>query len=206
MNVLNHDFAAISQYTPNGWCSPQKAQHLYELAIQSGLGMSLELGVFSGRSLIPLGIAHKDNNRGFALGVDTWSKQAALEGTNDKDNDEWWESLNYHDLYKECNVAIDSLSLNDYCGTVRMKSTSFGLLVEKKMITLIHQDSNHSEEVTCAEVELFAPDLKPGTIWVSDDSRWPTVQKSLSLLEFYGFELIGEFENGDNFYKAFIKR
>lgn len=206
ITTLNYpDFASVLDRMPNGWCTVEKAQHLYELTIQSGAKRSIELGVYSGRSLMPIALAHQELNTGFVIGVDSWSKRAALEGTNDEANAQWWANINFMGIYEECIDAIDHFALNDFCGTVRMRSLTFGLLIEDDSLTLLHQDSNHSQEVTCAEVELFAPKIKHGGIWVSDDSRWPTVQRSLSMLEEKGFTLIGEFPNGVNWYKAFIK-
>lgn len=204
--TLNYpNFQTVIDRMPNGWCTVEKAQHLFELTIQSGAKRSIELGVFSGRSLIPIALAHQELNTGFVIGVDSWSKRAALEGTNDEANAQWWSQINFMGIYEECIDAIDYYQLNDYCGTVRLKSMTFGQLIEDNSISLLHQDSNHSEEVTCGEVELFASKIMKGGIWVSDDSRWPTIQRSLSLLEEKGFRLIGEFANGVNWYKVFIK-
>lgn len=206
MQTLNYpNFASVLDRMPDGWCTPQKAQHLYELTIQSGGEFSLELGVYSGRSLVPIAMAHQEIKKGFVLGVDSWSKVAALEGTNDQANADWWAQLDFNAIYKECTDAIDYYKLNDFCGTVRMRSLTFGILLAKNSISLLHQDSNHSQEVTCGEVAMFAPKVKKGGIWVSDDCRWPTVQRSLELLIDYGFKEIGEFPNGENYYKVFIK-
>lgn len=198
------NFELIKEIIPNGWCSKEKAEHLYNLVKDYKPSLSIEIGSFSGRSLIPIALGHEYNKHGIVLGIDTWSKQASVEGTNDKANDDWWALLNYNLIYNECNNAIDKFGLNEYCGTVRLKSLIFGELISSP-INFIHQDGNHSEEITCAEVKLFAPKITSGGIWVSDDTRWPTVQASLLMIVDYGFELIGEFPNGDNFYKVFRK-
>lgn len=200
------DFQQVLNRIPEGWCGEDKARHLYELAIQSGCERSVELGVFGGRSLIPIAMAHRDAGNGFVLGIDAWTKSASLEGTNDQANNQWWDKLNYHAIYKSCTEAIDFFGLNEYCGTVRMRSLTFGVLIEDDSLTMLHQDSNHSQEITCAEVNLFAPKIKSGGIWISDDSRWPTVQRSIEMLNDYGFEMIGEYPNGENFYKVFKKQ
>lgn len=205
MTTETINFIEVLQHIPEGWCGADKAEHLFDLTLQSGCTMSLELGVFGGRSLIPIAMAHKEAGRGFVLGVDSWSRAASLEGTNDQANAEWWASLNYSSIYKSCTDAIDHFNLNDVCGTVRMKSLIFGTLIANDSVSLLHQDSNHSEEVTCAEVMMFAPKIMKGGIWVSDDSNWSTVKPSLKMLEGFGFDMLGEYENDQGKYTVFKK-
>ena len=73
-----------------GWCTPEKAQRLFDLVIESNSQITCELGVFGGRSFIPLALAHKQKGTGFALGIDAWKKEASLEGTNSLENNEYW--------------------------------------------------------------------------------------------------------------------
>lgn len=195
----------IKAVVPNGWCSKEKASHLYSLIREHKPKLSIEIGAFSGSSLIPIGIGHKDNNSGVVLGIDTWSAAAAIKGHNDQANDEWWKKINFPSIYAECNNAIDHFQLNDYCGTVRLDSVVFGGLLLNASVGFIHQDGNHSEEVTCEEVNLYYEKLETGGIWVADDCRWPTVLKSISILERL-CEYVGEFPNGTEHYKVFRKR
>lgn len=191
-----------------GWCSAEKAQVLFDLVLKSDSQISCELGVFGGRSLIPIALAHKAKNSGFVLGIDAWTKEASVEGSGAfkdgvtaKENDEWWSKVNYPSIHAGCILAIDKYGVNDYCGTVRMRTLSVGLLIRDNSIDLLHQDSNHSEEVSCAEVEMYFPKMKDGSYWISDDTDWTTTQKSQELLQDKGFTLIADYGN----YKVFRK-
>ena len=72
-------------------------QHLYKLVKDHAAEnpeiepFSVELGVFAGRSALPIAIAHHDLGRGIVIGIDAWSINATKEGQNSKENDEWWE-------------------------------------------------------------------------------------------------------------------
>ena len=200
------EFNKIKEVVPNGWCSYEKARHLYQLVVEKRPYFSIEIGAFSGRSLMPIAMAHKQNNEGFVLGLDAWSKKAAVKGTNDEANNQWWAGIDFSVIYSECNNAIDHFDLNDYCGTIRLDSVLFASLIPDNTIGFMHQDGNHSEEVSCAEVEAYCDKMLIGSIWVSDDSRWPTIQRSLELLTQKGFTCLSEFPNGDNFYKVFRKK
>lgn len=191
-----------------GWCSIHKAQQLFRIAIESDSQISIELGVFGGRSLIPIALAHKAKSSGFVLGIDAWNKEASTEGSGAfkegvtaQQNDEWWSKVNYPAIHAGCIAAIDKYALNDYCGTVRMRTLSVGTLLKDNSIDLLHQDSNHSEEISCAEVELYFSKMKEGSYWVSDDTDWTTTQKSQELLMDKGFTLIGDYGS----YKVFQK-
>lgn len=52
-----------------GWCSKEKAQKLFQLVLETDSQRSIELGVFGGRSLVPLGYGHKTKGSGFVIGI-----------------------------------------------------------------------------------------------------------------------------------------
>lgn len=185
-----------------GWCSVQKAHILYDLVLKSDSQVSVELGVFGGRSLIPIALAHKVKDSGFVLGVDAWNKQASIEGDgaskdgiSAKANDEWWSNVDYGKIYDGCSKAIDRYGLNNFCGTVKINSLTVGTLIKDNFIDLLHQDSNHSEEISCAEVELYFPKMKAGSYWICDDTDWTTTQKAQELLMDKGFTMVADYQN-----------
>ena len=165
-----------------GWCTIEKATKLYDIVIESNSQLTIELGVFGGRSLLPLAFAHKHKDSGVVIGVDAWNKFASLEGTNDPANNEWWEKIDYNEIYDGCAKAIQDNHLYNWCSIIRMKSEQFAILCPDNSVDVIHADSNHSEEITTKEVQLFLPKLKPGGIWIADDTGWPTLQKAISML------------------------
>lgn len=178
-----------------GWCTSVKAGMIYDLIKEHKPYLSVELGVFGGRSLVPIAIGHKDNNYGSVIGIDAWDTSASLEGQNDKANDEWWSALNYDDIYAHCLHAVRHYGINSYCCLARSKSLMIADMFGNQTIDFLHQDSNHSEEVTCNEVDAYAPKLRSGGIWISDDTNWPTVQKSLTMLTAIGFEKLQVVDN-----------
>lgn len=165
-----------------GWCTPEKAERLHNLIVSSNSQLTVELGVFSGRSLIAMAMGHKLKGSGMVIGVDAWAKQAALEGTNDKANDDWWAAQDLRKIHQDCIKDIFKNEVDDYCSVLKMTSQTFGLLLNDNTIDVIHADSNHSEEVTTREVELFFPKLKSGGYWIADDSNWQSVSKAISML------------------------
>jgi len=177
-------FNAVKNYDSiEGWCTKEKAIKMMEFVPDHVGALAVELGVWGGRSLLP--IAMKCN--GDVYGIDAWNVDASLEGKNDVANDEWWSNINYSKMYS----YTHNLMMEYNCQNVkllRMKSRDAVKLFENNSIDFLHQDSNHSEEVSCEEVELYHTKVKSGGIWCFDDTNWPTTQKAQGILCSKGYE------------------
>ncbi len=182
---------AVSQM--EGWCTPEKAQVLYNLVKKIDSVLTVELGVFGGRSLVPMAMAHKEKSSGIAIGIDPWKKEACLQGTNDPKNNEWWANLDLKAIYLSCQYHIEKNGLEGFCETLRMTSKSASFLFRENSIDIIHQDSNHNTETITSELELWIPKLKIGGYWVADDVDWPEALDGYSKLPGYGLELFEDY-------------
>lgn len=171
-----------------GWCTVEKGLRMAELARLSSL--CVELGVFGGRGLVAMAATLRDQGFGQAHGIDPYTIDAALEGTNDVLNSEWWSSLDLGEIARTTQVTLERLGLDPWARLIWERSQDVVSRYENESIDVLHQDSNHSEEVTCAEVALWAPKIKPGGHWVFDDTDWITTQKAQRDLEALGFEML----------------
>jgi hypothetical protein len=162
--------------TLEGWCTEEKAKKMIE-HLPEHAQLAVELGVFAGKSLLPVSIMCK----GTVFGIDAWSPQASLEGTNDITNDEWWKKIDYPYFQKYTQDLLTKYKC-DNTKLLRMTSREAIKNFEDNSIDFLHQDSNHSEEVSCEEVELYYQKVKSGGTWVFDDTNWPTTRKAQNLL------------------------
>lgn len=180
----------IEEHLPGmpGWCTPEKGVRLAELALHRSL--CIELGVFGGRSLVSIALVLRHQGFGQVHGIDPFTREASLEGSNDPANNEWWAGLDYEAIAREAQTTLYKLELTGFAQIIRMRSREVAGFYEDGSVDLLHQDSNHSEEISCEEVELWAPKIRPGGIWVFDDTNWPTTKKAQErLLELGFFEL-----------------
>lgn len=177
-----------------GWCTQEKATRLYELVKEAQPQITVELGVFYGKSLFALAEGHKENNKGFVLGVDPWNVKACLEGTNSEANNDWWKSLNFLEIQQSCFSDIERFGYSDYCCTMKMRSQNVAILIGDNSIDILHQDSNHNIETIISELKAWAPKLKNGAYWIIDDANWVEAKEAYSHLPEYGFELIEDHE------------
>jgi len=169
-----------------GWCTPEKGKRM--AALTYGAGLCVELGVFGGRSLLAIGLALRDQGRGRADGIDPYTASAALEGKNDVANDQWWSAIPYSVIASTAEGALQPLG--ERVRLVRKRSADAVGDYEDGSVDLLHQDSNHSELISCQEVALWAPKMRPGATWVFDDSNWPTTQAAQRLLLELGFTVL----------------
>lgn len=171
--------------TLHGWCTLEKGKRMAQLA--SGARLCVELGVFGGRGLISLAATLKDQGYGEAHGVDPFTAAAALEGTNAPANNEWWSQLNLDEIARSAQVAIDVLGLSDVARIIRSRSQDVVDRYEDESVDVLHQDSNHSEEVSCSEVELWTPKVRSGGYWIFDDTDWSSTARAQAALLTHGF-------------------
>jgi predicted O-methyltransferase YrrM len=169
----------------HGWCTREKATKLMKIITDMKPSLCVELGVFGGKSLLAIGLAAKNAR---VIGIDAWSKPASLEGTNDPANADWWAQIDYDYFYK---YTADLMKKNGLSVELwRNKSNEVSKKFNDESIDFLHQDSNHSEEITCEEVELYWNKVREKGIWVFDDINWPTTKKAQSLLIEKGYEEI----------------
>ncbi len=193
--MSREDVAAIIDCNlPNlpGWCTPEKGRRMAELSY--GASLCVELGVFGGRGLLAMALALRDQGSGRADGIDPYTKEAALEGTNDPANDAWWGHLDYNTIALMAQDLVNRQA--PYARLLRLTSREAVKLYDDGSIDVIHQDSNHSQEVSCEEVSLWVPKMRAsGAVWIFDDTNWPSTQKAQRNLEATGFMLSEDHES-----------
>jgi predicted O-methyltransferase YrrM len=187
------DINYISDVVPklDGWCTVEKALKLYHAAASTDKPLCVELGVFAGRSLLPIALACKSKG-GKCYGIDAWSKDACLEGENAPENADWWSKIDFDHFYNYTKKVIEDAKATDNCIILRNKSSDVVNIFEDMSIDLLHQDSNHSEVTTVEEVNRWYNKVKVGGLWAFDDTDWSTTKAAQDLLIQKGYAVISE--------------
>ena len=168
-----------------GWCSYQKAETLASIVIAIRPQISIEIGVFGGKSLIPIAMAHQHIHKGHVIGIDPWMAKASIEGQSGE-NAKWWSDQKMHDqIYSGFMAKRASLGLDGYSQVARMTSNEFDPVLG---IGLLHVDGNHGEQAI-KDVGRFCPFVDIGGIVVMDDIGWGdgTVDRAIDVLPRIGF-------------------
>lgn len=190
----------ISDVVPtlDGWCSVQKAHVLASSIVALRPKSIVEIGVWGGRSLIPMALACKFLNNGIVVGIDPWKAEESIKGQNEA-NVNWWGKVVNHDvIFKRCNDEIQKAGVSRYCDLVRTTSDDYPVSVIA--IDMLHIDGNHGEQAY-KDTRKFAPHLTVGGLIFMDDIGWDGghVGKSCEWLTSNGFRKLYNLDTGAMF-------
>jgi predicted O-methyltransferase YrrM len=166
MSNLQAKIAAIVP-TITGWCTPEKAQDLALAIIKSRSSVTVEIGVWGGRSAIPMALAHTEQKHGIVWAIDPWSPQASTEGY-DTVNANWWGSQNHEAVYQGFLLSLKAAGVEQYVKVIRQKSDD---VEPPEKIDVLHIDGQHTDQAV-KDVERFASRVVPSGFVFVDDIQW----------------------------------
>lgn len=152
-----------------GWCELPKATDLVSTVIALRPNTVVEIGVFGGKSLIPMALACQALGSGKVIGIDPWSAAASAEGYEGA-NKEWWTTKVDHDaIYHRFCTALLNLGLTEkHVEIFRKKSDD---VTPPEVIDLLHVDGQHTDQAL-RDVERFATKVRCGGFCFTDDDNW----------------------------------
>lgn len=207
MSLPSHIHAAVDHYLQHmeGWTTIQRGQEMAEAILELKHPVAVSIGVFSGRSVIAMGFAMRELGHGHVYGIDPYKIDAAIEGSGDAADKEWWARR--ADLERMAGYAIGQIwahRLDQWASLIRNSSQYVSQLFPE--IGVLEIDGNHSEEASTRDVELYLPRVISGGWIFADDADWHTTQKAMGMLS-EKCELVKEVKpEGNSSYRIFRKR
>lgn len=187
-------FAAMRRL--EGWCSQYKASTLMDLICLVQPEIVVEIGVFGGKSLVPMGYAIKAlDNGGKVYGIDPWSASASLEGDHNEANQNYWANLDYEAIFGGLQQKISVFGLD---GTIELIRTTSEAADPISNIGLLHIDGNHSDEASYFDICKWGPLVHKGGLIVFDDITWSTIDRALKWLDKNCVELFKVEDEGNS--------
>jgi len=171
--------ALLSMKSLEGWCSQYKASILIDLVIMTNPEIIVEIGVWGGKSLIPMAFALRENGHGKIYGIDPWDNIESIQGL-DGVNKEWWYSVNHKKIYEGLFQKINQFDLQEQVELVRSCSDDTDLIED---INILHIDGNHSEECSFADVVKWVPMVKQGGLIIFSDISWASTSRAVEWLD-----------------------
>lgn len=170
-----------------GWCTTEKAEIMAHIILADRPGLIVEVGVFGGRSFLPLALANASNPAGLCVGIDPWSRAAAIEGMDPHDADEqknieYWSTVPLGDVHRRCIEAIEGYQLWKTTALIQARAENVACLFRAASIDFLHIDGNHSPVTSCRDVNLWLPRCSIGATIVFDDTDWPSTRQALDLM------------------------
>ncbi len=185
--VLDRISAVIP--TLEGWASVEKGTSMARLITQERPMLIVEIGVFGGRSLIPMAIAADALcDRNLVVGIDPWTVDSAIEGEHASQEVEWWgKNVNLDAIHTGCMAAIRAARVNHRILIMRSTADRALAMFQERdnptPIDLLHIDGNHSEAASTRDVLGYLPLVRKGGWIYFDDSDWASTQKAVALVD-----------------------
>lgn len=171
-----------------GWCSIHKMENMWremhaviEARKPSQKIVAVELGVFGGRSLIP--VAHILKERkvdGMVYGIDPWATQEATKGY-EGENASWWSTVDLPETLKQAHILTGHYVLNDYISLVTSTSNNAAHLFNE--INYFHCDGQHVFEQFQQDIDNYVTKCVPGSPVIIDDVDWCGGKKASEYVE-----------------------
>lgn len=174
-----------------GWCERRKALHLAEIILEERPKLLVEIGVFGGRSFIPIALAAREANAlSLSIGIDLWNAEAAIEGFDPSDADDaknikFWSEAPFTEANLRCMTTLEEQQLWPTACLMHARSEIVALsdCFAPASIDFLHLDSTHTAMVFERDVQNWLPLCRPGATIVFNDSHWPNLGYALAELE-----------------------
>lgn len=156
-----------------------KALILADLVVGEGVERVVEIGVWRGRSLLPMAATLDHLGRGEAVGIDPYRADAALQTDEHGYGDaltRWAEDTDWDAVHAEVLGRIEALGLGRRCRLLRMTSEVAAERFPDASIDLLHVDGNHDRRAVERDLALYGPALRDGGLLVLDDISWSSVR------------------------------
>lgn len=152
-----------------GWCAEDKASVLIDIILKLKPTTIVEIGVFGGKSLVPMACALQVNQGGVIYGIDPWSAEASMEEVHNKDNKHYWSIVDHRGIMNGLMSKIEQLNLTDHIELIESTSENAPLIYD---IDILHVDGNHSDKTSFYDVNKWVPLVRKGGWIIFDDMKW----------------------------------
>lgn len=149
-----------------GWCPLDKACVLASMVFTLRPQVTVEIGVYGGRSFIPMALAHKAVGYGVAYGIDAWSNVVAVREQPSAEHREWWSKYDIERIYNTFIYHIQQHNLQDFTRIIRNESR---MVQPPNAIDILHIDGSH-EKTTITDAVRFGPKVVLGGFCIMDDT------------------------------------
>jgi hypothetical protein len=170
LNVLKYFHNAQS-----GFCWEEKAIKLAEIVWTFHPLISIEIGVFGGKSFMPIAAAvdfiDQNRNKHKCYGIDVWEANEASKNYESTNKDFWCNQQMLDMTYEQSKLYVKNLNSN-CVELIKTTSKDFVTKFNTGTVELLHIDGNHSEQESYNDVINWWPKLAVGGVLVLDDIGW----------------------------------
>jgi hypothetical protein len=191
-------FSLISSTVPtmDGWCSLEKACVLASLTLAMKPVSAIEIGIWAGRSLLPVAMAMKVIGSGVITGIDPYSPQESAK-SEVGESEKWWAAQDHKAIKEKFLAFVRYFQVEPHVRHIEKPSDQVELNINPM---LLHIDGSHTDQAV-RDAERFGKLVPLGGIVVMDDINWQMggVLRAIDALEEMGFiEVYRRSGNGED--------
>ena len=182
--------------TMDGWTTLPKACALASLTLAIKPVSVVEIGIWAGRSLLPVAMALKTIGSGIITGIDPYSPQESAQ-SEFGENAVWWGAQDHQAIKKKFEQFVRYFQVEAHVRHIEKPSDQVELNLQPQ---LLHIDGSHTDQAV-RDAERFGKLVPLGGIVVMDDIHWVGggVLRAIDTLEEMGFvEVLRRTTDGDN--------
>lgn len=177
----------VCEQLRGSWCSEEKVHLLMDLVEREQPENCVEIGAFTGSSILPVAVALKYVGRGHVTAIDAWSKKIATKHLERNDsNRAWWARVDMKGAKKACQQLLKKWSL-DNCTLIAQTSRKAAKNISD--IDFLHLDGDYSERGAAEDVKLYVPKVKQGgyilisNLFITVNNKQPKLKSFFTLLD-----------------------
>ncbi len=143
------------------WCSYDKMALLMDVVLMEKPRICVEVGAFTGSSVLPVAAALSYLGSGTVYAIDAWSNAVAIRNMKEKDpNKLWWSTVSMSDAKYCFKALMKAGGVSDYVKPIPALSEE--AVSRFDTIDFLHLDGDYSQEGALRDVQLYLPKLKNG--------------------------------------------
>jgi methyltransferase family protein len=162
----------------DGWCTEHKALFMAEQILRYGYRRGVEIGVFGGRSVVPIALA-MNLLGGEVSGIDAWSRTVAVEDPINRGDTEWWTNVDLTAVKRRFLSYLADSEVAEIIRIIEAPSRDAVRLFRRRRsgerVDFLHIDGGHSEAQALGDARRWIGVVRPGGMIVLDDFHWPSV-------------------------------
>src|SRR6267154_182239 len=153
--------------TMDGWSTPEKCCTIASLILTNKPDIGCEIGVWSGRSLLPAAMAMKENGKGKIIGIDAWDAQISAQDEI-PDSHDWWAAQDHAAIHKKAVFFVGMAGVTKHVELIKKKSSD---VEHPKNIGYLHIDGQHMGQAV-NDAERFCPNVSVGGFLIVYHLHW----------------------------------
>lgn len=149
------------RYLKGSWCSEEKTRLMMDLICLTKPKLCVEIGVFSGSSMVPIAATLDYLEEGIVVGVDAWSNAIAVRNMDyDDPNRPWWGWVDMESAHQTFFTRLWEHALYNYWDEIKASSEEAAQYFDE--IDFLHLDGDYTEKGSLQDVRLYLPKVKRG--------------------------------------------